>query len=75
VKELKKIIPIDRAKMRLKISFEQPHQHEKLQEFIQKEHASECEIERVTAQMMQLQIQPHLFRELSNYVKEDKQLF
>lgn len=75
VKELKKVIPIDRAKMRLKISFAQAGQQERMQELIKAEHTAECEIERATEQMMQLQIQPHMFRELSNYVKEDKQTF
>jgi ribosome maturation protein Sdo1 len=36
IKELKKVIPIDRAKMRLKISFENTEQLEKMKDIIEK---------------------------------------
>lgn len=61
--------------MRLKISFENQEQQDKMKEFIEKDHAQDCEIERLAEKLMQLQIQPHMFRELSNKVKEDKQFF
>ena len=61
--------------MRLKISFENPDQQAKMKELIEKDHAQDCEVERLAEKMMQLQIQPHMFRELSNVVKDDKQFF
>ncbi|CDW78721.1 ribosome maturation protein sbds-like [Stylonychia lemnae] len=73
--ELKKVIPIERAKMRLKISFESQEQQEKMKDFIEKEHQNDCEIERLGERLMQLQIQPNMFRELSNVVKENKEFY
>ena len=38
-------------------------------------HGEECEIERIGEKMMQLTIQPHLFRDLNNIVKEEKEFY
>ncbi len=46
-----------------------------MKELIEKDHKEDCEIERLGEKMMQLQIQPHMFRDLNNYVKEDKAFF
>lgn len=54
ISELKKVIPIDRAKMRLKIAFDNGEQVEKMKELIEKSHKEECEIERLGERMMQL---------------------
>jgi ribosome maturation protein SDO1 len=54
IKELKKVIPIDRARMRLRVAVESEAQVEKLKEIITRDHAQDCEIERVTDKMMQL---------------------
>ena len=46
------MIPIERSKMRLRISFENQEQEEKMKEFLEKEHSKEFEIEKITEKMM-----------------------
>lgn len=77
IKDLQKVIPIERAKMRLKVSFENPPQQEKLQETLNAQHklGDDFNIERVTEKFMELMIQPHLFREINNIVKNDKDFY
>ena len=40
-----------------------------MEEIVLKEYKADCDIERLGEKMMQLQIQPHLFREFNNLVK------
>ena len=46
-----------------------------MKEFLDKNHSKEFEIEKLTEKMMQLQIQPHLYKVLNDLVKDDKQFF
>eukprot|EP00347_Sterkiella_histriomuscorum_P002246 403368911 len=75
IPDLKNVIPIDRAKMRLKISFERQDQLERLKEVIERDYAQDYEVERIGEKFMQCQIQPNMFRELNNIVKDDKQFY
>jgi ribosome maturation protein Sdo1 len=52
IKDLKKVIPIERAKMRIKISFENEEQKESLSKYIKENHENDCQIERITEKLM-----------------------
>ena len=75
MKELKKVLPIERAKMRLKIAFLNGEQSEKMKTHLESNYKEECEIEKVTEKMMQLKIEPSLYRELNNIIKKDKEFY
>ena len=61
--------------MRVKISFASEEQRDKMKEELLKNHATECEVEKLTEKMMQLQIQPNMFREINNIVKNEKAFY
>ena len=77
IKDLQKVIPIDRAKMRLKIGFDNEEQQKRLEAQLRAGHpsAEEFTVERIAEKFMELQIQPSLFREINNIVKQDKEFY
>ena len=76
VKDLQKVIPIDRAKMRLKVRFDTSEQQVRLEEDLKASHQpDEFSIERLEEKFMELLIQPALFRELNNIVNKDKEFY
>lgn len=46
-----------------------------MEEYVKNQHKDDCEIERSAEKLLQLLIQPHLFRELSNVVNQDKEFY
>lgn len=61
--------------MRLKISFETPEQREILSKQLAESFSADYEVEREGEKMLQLVIQPHLFREISDIVRKEKQIY
>ena len=72
------MIPIDRAKMRIKIVFGDPSQSELLQDSLL-EHGHKLGedfiLERQTERFLEMMIQPNLFREINDLVKKSKDTF
>lgn len=67
IKELQKVIPIERAKMQLKIGYVNEEQKAKLVEILNEDHkeGEDFMIERMTEKFMELMIQPHLYRDIN----------
>ena len=64
--------------MRLKINFDNREQSEQLMEKIkEKGHkvGDDFTIENLTDKFLEMQIQPHMFREISDLVKKDKDFY
>lgn len=78
IKDLQAVIPIERARMRLKIIFDNPDQPERLQEELKEQGhkvGEDYTVENLAEKFMELQIQPHMFREISDLVKRDKDFY
>ncbi|TNV77250.1 hypothetical protein FGO68_gene9400 [Halteria grandinella] len=77
IKDLQKVIPIERAKMKLKIAYENDEQRAKLVEILNQDHkdGEDFTIERMTEKFMELMIQPHLYRDINTIHKKDKEFF
>jgi ribosome maturation protein SDO1 len=77
IKELQKVIPIERSRMKIKVTFDNQLQREKLEEALSSGHTpgEDFSIEKVSERFMELTIQPHLFRDINMVVKNDKELF
>ena len=70
------MIPIERARMKVKIGFETQEQQTRLAEELKKEFTpDDFQVERVAERFMELTIQPHLFRDISNILKRDKDAY
>lgn len=64
--------------MRLKIIFDNPDQPQRLQEELKEQGHKMPEdftVENLAEKFMELQIQPHMFREISDLVKRDKEFY
>ena len=70
------MIPRERARMKVKIGFETQEQQARLEEALKKECTpDDYQVERVAERFMELTIQPHLFRDISNILKADKEAY
>jgi hypothetical protein len=64
--------------MRLKIIFDTPEQPQRLQEELKEQGhkvGDDFTVETLAEKFMELQIQPHMFREISDLVKRDKEFY
>ena len=75
IRELQAVLPIERAKMRLRVSFERVDQWDRLQASLQEGHAEDFAVERVTERFVEITIQPALYREVNTIVKQDKEFY
>jgi ribosome maturation protein SDO1 len=71
IKDLQKVIPIERAKMRIKVIFPKEGQSEEMKESL-KQFQESCLIERESERFMELMIAPNLFREINDMIRGEE---
>jgi hypothetical protein len=72
---LKKVLPIERAKMRIKMTFVSLEQHEKMRELLLVKYKNDLSVESEGDKLMNLKIEPNLYRELNNIIKDQKSFY
>lgn len=77
--DLKKVLPIERVRMHLRISFEGQEQAETMHKWLQEKFTSQFTITSEKAVdekvVYEMSIDPSLFREISNLIKSEKDVY
>ena len=75
MRDLKKVLPIERAKMRVKLAFANEDQQAKMMVTLKEQADGQFLVDDHTENTCTLRIDPSLYREISNIIKGEKEFY